>query len=639
MTGWILLNAALKGTIVLGAAWLMAIALRRNSAATRHLLWTAAAAAVLALPFLSVGLPALRLPHAQDFDNATGIVFRLMATVAPEAPMATPPPAGRTAVVRPASAAPVRSGLLPIVWSIGAAAFLLQMSIAYFAMWRRRRAARPFDRTGLGDLGIDPRVDLLEAPAGSMPMACGVLRPAIFLPSDARNWTDDRLRMVCLHELAHIRRGDLATHLLARTALSLHWWNPLAWIAWREFVKERERAADDLVLAAGARASDYAGHLLEVARSMQSSPATAWAAVAMARRSHLEGRLLAILDAGMKRGAAGRLAPLAAALAAVAMVAPFAALQGQSTPPPPELDATIRAALSQKNHDILDHAARVYMDLNKYEAAQTLLENALTIRGEIAGPQSAMYAAGLVKLGEVAEKRRQYADADQFYAKAVSLGDRPEVAPALFYLGIKAHLAGNFEAAADFFDRVLRVQPTGTIAGQSLTWMALMRRNAPDAEPLFQRALEAMDSNDPAAATTLELYASFLRLGQRDIEAEQFSSRARDLRRRLNLEQVQPTSNARRVGNGITAPALLHKVEVEYTQEARAAKFQGTVLLYVEIAPDGRAYNIRVARSLGLGLDEKAMEAVKQWTFRPGRDADGNPVTVAATIEVNFRLQ
>lgn len=92
-----------------------------------------------------------------------------------------------------------------------------------------------------------------------------------------------------------------------------------------------------------------------------------------------------------------------------------------------------------------------------------------------------------------------------------------------------------------------------------------------------------------------------------------------------------------RVGGGVTAPVLVFKKEPEYSEEARKAKYQGTVVLYIEVTPDGRANNIKVARSLGLGLDEKAIEAVKQWKFKPGYK-DGKPVTVAATIEVNFRL-
>jgi TonB family protein len=92
-----------------------------------------------------------------------------------------------------------------------------------------------------------------------------------------------------------------------------------------------------------------------------------------------------------------------------------------------------------------------------------------------------------------------------------------------------------------------------------------------------------------------------------------------------------------RVGGGVTAPVLVFKKEPEYSEEARKAKYQGTVVLYVEVTPDGKAANMRVLRSLGLGLDEKAMEAVRQWKFKPGLK-DGKAVTVAATIEVNFRL-
>jgi len=92
-----------------------------------------------------------------------------------------------------------------------------------------------------------------------------------------------------------------------------------------------------------------------------------------------------------------------------------------------------------------------------------------------------------------------------------------------------------------------------------------------------------------------------------------------------------------RVGGGVSAPVLLQKTEPEYSEEARKAKHQGTVMLYVQIDPSGHATNVKVIKSLGLGLDEKAMEAVAKWKFQPGKK-DGKPVTVEATIEVNFRL-
>jgi protein TonB len=92
-----------------------------------------------------------------------------------------------------------------------------------------------------------------------------------------------------------------------------------------------------------------------------------------------------------------------------------------------------------------------------------------------------------------------------------------------------------------------------------------------------------------------------------------------------------------RVGSGVTAPTLIYKVEPEYSEEARKAKWQGTVILYVEINERGLPQNPRVIRAVGLGLDEKAIEAVMKWRFRPGMK-DGKPVTVAAQVEVNFRL-
>ena len=91
------------------------------------------------------------------------------------------------------------------------------------------------------------------------------------------------------------------------------------------------------------------------------------------------------------------------------------------------------------------------------------------------------------------------------------------------------------------------------------------------------------------------------------------------------------------VGGGVSAPSVLYKVDPEYSEEARKAKYSGTVLISVTVDAQGKAQNIRVVRSLGLGLDEKAMEAVAKWKFRPGMK-NGQAVPVQATIEVNFRL-
>jgi TonB family protein len=92
-----------------------------------------------------------------------------------------------------------------------------------------------------------------------------------------------------------------------------------------------------------------------------------------------------------------------------------------------------------------------------------------------------------------------------------------------------------------------------------------------------------------------------------------------------------------KIGDGVSAPQVVHKVDPEYTKEARDAKIEGTVVVQTEIHTDGRAHNTRVVRSLEPGLDHNAIEAIAQWEFEPGKK-DGEPVAVHATIEINYKL-
>ena len=121
-----------------------------------------------------------------------------------------------------------------------------------------------------------------------MPMASGIFAPSVLMPEDANRWPLERLRIVLLHELAHVKRRDCLTHVVAQLACALHWFNPLAWIAARHIRTERERACDDLVLACGTRGPDYAEELLEIARVMRGGrypPSSLARPPAMAHRS------------------------------------------------------------------------------------------------------------------------------------------------------------------------------------------------------------------------------------------------------------------------------------------------------------------------------------------------------------------
>src|SRR5262249_3404414 len=128
------------------------------------------------------------------------------------------------------------------------------------------------------------------------------------------------------------RRLDTLSQSLAQIALALYWFHPLAWFASLDMRAERERACDDQVLAAGTKASDYAHELLDIVSSLR-KPGLA-AALAMARRSQLEGRVLAVLNPGLKRGSVSRKTALIAAALVLIVAIPIAALRPaqQATP-------------------------------------------------------------------------------------------------------------------------------------------------------------------------------------------------------------------------------------------------------------------------------------------------------------------
>jgi len=146
---------------------------------------------------------------------------------------------------------------------------------------------------------------------------------------------------VLLHELAHVRRHDLVGHTLGRLACAVYWFHPLVWTAAKQLRSESERACDDLALACGARATDYAEHLLDIVTSVRRD-ATPSVALAMARRKEFEGRMLAILDPELRHSSPSRKqsAALIGSLALISIVV------GAAAPAPRASAATQSPAVS-----------------------------------------------------------------------------------------------------------------------------------------------------------------------------------------------------------------------------------------------------------------------------------------------------
>ena len=94
---------------------------------------------------------------------------------------------------------------------------------------------------------------------------------------------------------------------------------------------------------------------------------------------------------------------------------------------------------------------------------------------------------------------------------------------------------------------------------------------------------------------------------------------------------------AKQVGGGVKGPVIIYQPEPEFSEEARKAKFQGVVTVSIIVDEQGRPQNVHVTRGVGMGLDEKAMEAVRQYRFKPGTE-NGRPVRTYLNVEVNFEI-
>ena len=362
----LLVDFALKGTAIILAAGLVVASLRRASAATRHLVLSLSLVSLLALPVVYAILPkwnASIIPaeliqdparhnekpgkNVPDPQMEVQIQTEQFAERAGKAESLPQADQGSPAVIAKVGAAELgddaddRASLSPnwsaiavVIWLLGLSLVLVRLLVGAISVWWLTRKAEPLTDalwTDLaerlsGALGLDPGVALLESARVAMPLTCGALRPAVLLPADTALWSMDRRRVVLTHELAHVKRRDCLTQLLANLVCAFYWFNPVVWLAARQLRIERERACDDCVLESGTRPSDYAGHLLDIARTLGDSRCSTFAAVAIARRSQLEGRVLAILDPHLSRRS-NRTKSLLIAVAIACVAVPLGAVR------------------------------------------------------------------------------------------------------------------------------------------------------------------------------------------------------------------------------------------------------------------------------------------------------------------------
>ena len=640
----VILDCAWKATAVLAIAGLVALLSRRTAASVRHLVWVSAMAAVLAIPLISGVLPRWTLP-IRHVPAPETVLFRADAVPAPAAAVRTAPAPVRE--VRPAAPPPRRTAPFAAIWLAGFVGVLLHLAVSRFAVARIARRAGParervsgLARELAGELGIRTPVRVLETAAATTPMTWGILRPSILIPALAAEGDPARLRAILIHELAHIRRADCLWQALGQLACALYWFLPPAWLAQREALRLRECAADDAVLRAGVRPSEYAGYLVRLARAF--TIPRLCGSLAITSGSNLEQRVRAILDPSVRRRSARRLF----LQAGVGLAAVVALTLGSVRP--------VVSAQDWRSLDSQSSQAAARYDFNQAETASL---SALEARKAQFGENSLEYARGLVNLAALYARWDRSVEATQYYTRALSMLERllgpesPELFEPLRSLAVEAHARQDWKQATELYERALALrrtpQATGAEAALALAELANVKLRAGDtreASELIEQALAAAPANSLERANVLTAKAGVLRFSGRDSEADEASRNAAQVHAAWAATQKPASAPAQadgqtlyRAGPGVTTPVPVERKEPGYSSEARINHFQGTAVLSAVIDPDGRTRDIVPIRPLGMGLDEKAVEAVRQWRFQPGT-VNGKPVAVLASIEINFRL-
>ena len=318
-------------TFKVSAILLLALAgglcLRTRSAAARH--WVLAIGVVSAClaPALHVLPipPVVRMAPVGPLAWSAEPVFEALR-LRPYIPFTAPEDASRVGLAfgsERAGSRPGRSGTAVAavatgdvvgrwavtIWLVGAVASagVLLVGLARLRWLRassRRVTEGPWHRlcTDLArPCGLRRGVDLLFGPRPGLVATWGWRRPVVMLPAEASAWSAERRRIVLLHELAHVRRGDWLLQMAAEALRCVWWFNPLAWVVRARLRRESEHAADDLVLAQGVPATACATQLVELAKEVRKHRRTWLPAPAMARPSHLERRLTAMLNSHTNR--------------------------------------------------------------------------------------------------------------------------------------------------------------------------------------------------------------------------------------------------------------------------------------------------------------------------------------------------
>ena len=630
----------------------------------QNLLAWSAQVAILAI---AAGAAAYALRHARArlyFWQAILAAALMLPAIAPwKQPVVVAAPSA-TAIVLATNSAPIpnipasRSWGIDQILALLAAGAVLRLAWVGMGLLRLSRIRKRAQRLQEPPVAFGGSASWYLSDQVTGPVTFGWLRPIIVLPVNVRDLPASAQEAIASHELFHVHRRDWLFVMAEEMIRSVLWFHPAVWFVLSRIQLAREQVVDQEVVHATRDRAGYLDALVSVA-AQRLEPDVAPAPLFLKKRQ-LAVRVQALLkETSMS---ASRLAAHVSVAASVVVLGAFAAiwlfpLRSAAQVAPDDLGITVDAGAPLAHRTPVHNPTTV--------AGDVLLELTLNSKGEVAdarvlsGPDELRKAALASALewhyaADTAPPSLVHATihfGESLAAQAPPPPPPPPPPPGTGR-GIGTGIGGGIGGGRGPGLRGgVAPPPPPPPPPPAVAVVQRIDYSSAISPELQQRimgrlTLRVGDNLNPGQLST-ELHAIDEHLGYRMTSICPCDSD----RTNVILSIVLPpgmesiTTNATvplppgvfRIGGGVSAPVPTFRPPPEYSEEARRAKWQGAVILQVVVDENGVPQNTQVVRPLGLGLDQKAIEAVQKWRFKPGQK-DGTAVPVAATIEVNFRV-
>ncbi len=630
--GWTLLHLCWQGTLVAVVLWCVLGLLGGRSSQARY------AAACLALA-LMVALPLATFAHiASEEYRARAAMDTSAIAIDPGMVLQVSADAAALWPVRLAVALDRALPWVLLAWSVGVLFFVGRLSVGLMVVRRMKSTGTVAPSAELRQvfdtlrhrLGVARAVRLLHSALVQVPTVVGWLRPVVLVPASClTGMSAMQIEAVLAHELAHIRRHDYLVSVLQSVVEALLFYHPAVWWVSKQIRRERECCCDELAVAVGGDRLMYARalSLLEERRSFYPEAALgANGGVLTMRIKRLlgYGSVSAITQLAAMVVLTTLVAGVGGCIATMARAESRAASPAARTASPIALESAVPL-----NDLIAAPAVREFRMKRPIEMAQLEAPPAPPAASSDSPSDLVRVPASMIAKTLIAKVMPVY-PAD---AKAAGV----QGAVVLRALILKSGAVEDVQAVSG--PEILRSSAVSAV--QQWRYDPFVVNGQP--VDVLTTITVNFSLPDSAAAQVPAVKIRMPNSG--DTNSTQIVNSMGNGRGpgigNGNGSGLQPgegySGEVKQIGGGVTAPVVIYKVDPEYSPEAHKAKFQGVVTVGLIVDKYGVPQNVHVTRGIGMGLDENAVAAVKQYRFKPAME-NGKPVSVFLNMEVNFKI-